>query len=515
MTDPLGELRGLFASVLELEPEDLDDDTDFFLAGGHSLLALHLAVAVEKHFGVELRVRDIAECPTPKELAVRLEGKEISVAESPKVANVGVDPTVRWLWIERQRGEAAPSAYNVPGLFHVRGEADERRLRDAVAGLHRRHPTLRSVFTEIDGEPKEEAGAKPPALHVVDLSRRPADAVAWEELVDAEIATPFDLATGPLLRTTLFRHPDGTWSVLFVADHLICDGRGLAILAHDLIKLYADPTCDSPVHPVDTTLETSAALEYWAERLTPVPEPLPLPVSRARDWPVERTEIVSTEVPEAMLSEVDAVARSTHTSRFVACTAAVARSLSELTGSEDVCVGTPVDPRSRTASTDTVGCHVATVPLRLAVSPTIVPRDLIAEVSGRVVDALDHSQIPFAELVAQLNPVRQPHRPPYFDVWVALYPHIDTGESEAGVSLYGGPVPLREGMFELSFQFVEHSTGMRLDIQYDVRRYDADTIRRMADRTCDSLRWLSARPESAPADVEDRARPQLFSGFRL
>lgn len=103
---------------------------------------------------------------------------------------------------------------------------------------------------------------------------------------------------------------------------------------------------------------------------------------------------------------------------------------------------------------------------------------------------------------------------PFFDVWVALYPRIDTGPcAPGGIALRGGPIPQRVGMFELSFQFVEHADGMRLWLQYDTERYAADTAERMARRLVDEVARLLADP--AEPGPEAALTHRAFSGFRF
>jgi acyl carrier protein len=68
--DDIQILRKLFAAALSLEY--VAPDTDFFLAGGHSLSALTLAMAAEDALGVHITTRDVFECPSPELLAQRL-----------------------------------------------------------------------------------------------------------------------------------------------------------------------------------------------------------------------------------------------------------------------------------------------------------------------------------------------------------------------------------------------------------------------------------------------------------
>lgn len=502
----------LFAVHLELETAP--PDTDFFLAGGDSLSALELAVAVEQAVGGAVAVRDIFECPTPASLAGRLcargDGRaHHSAADDQPPHDTGVGAETRALWLERQRGEVATGAYNVPCLLSISGELDVDRLRAALDEVQARHPALRTVFAEHRGLPHAVVRTSPGPLTVM-----PAGADA-EAVIRAEVDAPFDLSEGPLFRATLLRGDAGP-ALLMVADHLICDGTGLRILASDLVSAYRDPGSVAARPPVppdagSAGAEVRAAVDHWREVLTPAPEPLALPVSRPRSAPVGETGIVSRELPSRTEQGLRAAARAAHTGLFAPVAAAVAHALSEVTGSADICVGTAVDRRARVGRSDAVGFHVATVPLRIAAPRGEQPAALLGTVAKVTMDAIDHSAASFAEIVAAVAQPRLPFRAPLFDLFVAVFPHIDTGASD-GIRLRGGPVPLRRGIAELSFLFVEHADGVRLLVQFDVLRYHRATVSNLADRVV-----RAAAQVAEPDPPQNAAVPStpVFRGFRF
>jgi acyl carrier protein len=58
-----------------LENDEVTVDEDFFLAGGHSLLAMQLLTRLQSAFGVKLSLHQLFESPTVSELAVIVEQK--------------------------------------------------------------------------------------------------------------------------------------------------------------------------------------------------------------------------------------------------------------------------------------------------------------------------------------------------------------------------------------------------------------------------------------------------------
>ena len=66
----LATIAGMFAEALGRESVALDDN--FFAAGGDSLAAAGLLEQVDEHLGVELKLRDFQEAPTPARLGLAI-----------------------------------------------------------------------------------------------------------------------------------------------------------------------------------------------------------------------------------------------------------------------------------------------------------------------------------------------------------------------------------------------------------------------------------------------------------
>ena len=69
----LGALRELWNEALEVDGDSLEDDSNFFDLGGHSLTGLDLTLGIEQLFGIELSGTEIYEYPTINELGAYLE----------------------------------------------------------------------------------------------------------------------------------------------------------------------------------------------------------------------------------------------------------------------------------------------------------------------------------------------------------------------------------------------------------------------------------------------------------
>lgn len=150
--------------------------------------------------------------------------------------------------------------YNIAVVVHLSGRVTVPGVREAIAGLQRRHPLLRvTTVIDRDGMPwLESADVDRVPVRVIEQAA-PGDAA---RLLDTDVATPFVMdhapvptgttTTGtprpPLFRVTVLapRPPAGGMDVVLCAQHVIADGLSLFFLVRDLVHLLRDPDA-SPV----------------------------------------------------------------------------------------------------------------------------------------------------------------------------------------------------------------------------------------------------------------------------
>src|SRR5262249_18251640 len=122
----------------------------------------------------------------------------------------------------------------------------ERSLREIV----RRHESLRTTFASAGGEPVQVIS--PPAsvwpLEAIDLSallRAEREARA-RALAEESASLPFDLARGPLLRTSLARLGEGEQGPGARMHPMASGGWGREFFVRELVPLYAASASGRP-----------------------------------------------------------------------------------------------------------------------------------------------------------------------------------------------------------------------------------------------------------------------------
>ena len=230
-------LCGLFAEVLGLQRVGIDDN--FFALGGHSLLATRLISRIRATLGIELSIRSLFEAPTVASLVTGIDDAQAArpaLRSMARPAEIPLSYAQRRLWfLDRLEGPSA--TYTIPMAVHLTGALDRAALETALGDLVERHESLRTIFPDTLGVPRQlilEAGAARPRIEVT-----PVTEATVAEALAAAARRGFDLAAEPPLRAHLFALGPHEHVLLLVLHHIASDGWSLAPLWRDLACAYA------------------------------------------------------------------------------------------------------------------------------------------------------------------------------------------------------------------------------------------------------------------------------------
>ncbi len=120
--------------------------------------------------------------------------------------------------------------WNVILALGIGGPVDGTAMRASLDALQADHPMLGVGVVQHGRRPHFDSGAPPVGLRIVERST----SEDWFAAVREELEQPFDRLRGPLLRAVWLRSPEAN-ELLLVADHCICDGRSMLLLARELL----------------------------------------------------------------------------------------------------------------------------------------------------------------------------------------------------------------------------------------------------------------------------------------
>uniref|UniRef100_UPI003D735C50 amino acid adenylation domain-containing protein n=1 Tax=Streptomyces asiaticus TaxID=114695 RepID=UPI003D735C50 len=174
-------LCGLFAEVLGVER--VSADASFFELGGDSLLAMRLIARVRAVLNTRITIRELFTATTVALLSRRIEEEgsaegraRPALAPCPRPDSVPLSYAQRRMWfLNRLEGLGEGVGYNLPLALRLSGELDRVALEAALWDVADRHESLRTVFPETDGEPRQHVlagGAGRPSLVVVETTEQ-------------------------------------------------------------------------------------------------------------------------------------------------------------------------------------------------------------------------------------------------------------------------------------------------------------------------------------------------------
>ncbi|MYM28004.1 amino acid adenylation domain-containing protein [Duganella sp. CY15W] len=416
-----------------------------------------------------------------------------------------------WFMDQLQPGSAF---YNIHSALRLEGHLDVAAMQRTLDEVQRRHESLRTRF--VDGMQHIDAACGLP-LEFVDLSALVADEqqARIEQLAQREAQTPFDLATGPLIRVRLLGLTPESHVMLLTVHHIVADGWSMGVLLGEIANLYAAYSTGQPsplppltmqyadyAHWQQAWLEDGrlqGQLAYWKEQLAGAPELLTLPTDRPR--PNVQTQHGSLHRFTLPAAGIQALARRTGSTLFMLIAAGFQLLLSRYSGQQDICIGTPVAGRGRPELEDLIGFFVNTLVLRTQLDLQDSFETLLGLVRKNTLEALANQDVPFEQVVEALQPARHTSHTPLFQAALALQNTPANGAELPGLALYPIVADSATSKFDLTLGIEDEGPALRASFEYNTDLFDAATIVRMAAHLQLLLAAVVDRPDAPVADL--------------
>ena len=416
--------------------------------------------------------------------------------------------------------EGVSEAYHVPAGLRLRGPLDEAVLRRALDRLVARHEALRTSFGATDGEPFQRIASADAGFTLVrhDLGGIVEAEAVLGRLILEEAAAPFDLEHGPLIRGRLIRLAPDDHVLLITSHHIVSDGWSMSVLANELSALYGafcenrpDPLPPLPVQYADYVLWQRNWLSgqvladqsaYWRGKLSGAPAVLELPTDRPRPSQQDLSGgYVKLEFDPDLTSALKALARRHGATLFMTVLAGWALLLSRLSGQRDLVIGTPVANRTRSEIEGLIGFFVNTLALRIDLSGSPSVDVLIERAKEVVLGAQEHQDLPFEQVVEQVQPSRSAAHPPLFQAMFAW--QSDDGQSFdlPGLAVEEIKVLPETSKFDITLSLVETRGRIEGDLEFATALFDRATIERFARYLRNILAGMAQDPGQPAAAI--------------
>ncbi|SEF09447.1 non-ribosomal peptide synthase/polyketide synthase [Pseudomonas palleroniana] len=503
------QVAAIWAEVLDVPQVGLEDH--FFELGGHSLLATRVVSRVRQALALEVALKTLFEQPLLGDF-VRALGEE-GVAAPALLKADRTQPLPLSYAQERQwflwQLDPHSAAYHIPSALRLHGPLDLDALQCSFDSLLARHESLRTHL-------RQDAGGTVQVIEatgVIDIALADTEYADLKARVVDEIARPFDLLRGPLLRVTLLRLAEDDHVLVLVQHHIVSDGWSMQLMVEELVQSYAafsqgeQPQLPAlPIQYADYAVwqrqwmeagEKARQLAYWREQLGGEQPVLELPFDHPRPaLPSHRGARLGIELAPELLAGLRQLAHNTGVTLPMVLLASYQALLHRYSGQEDVRVGVPIANRNRLETEGLIGFFVNTQVLKADLHGQMSVEQLLAQVRQRSLQAQAHQDLPFEQLVQALQPERSLSLSPLFQV---LFNHRVTAADSHLQRLVDLHVEVLSGedgvaQFDLALDVEESQQALRASLSYATDLFAPATIERMAGHWQNLLQGMVANP---------------------
>ncbi|MDJ0729785.1 MAG: amino acid adenylation domain-containing protein [Crocosphaera sp.] len=528
-------LVNIWIQVLKLEKIGINDN--FFELGGHSLLGTQVISLIRENLKLEITISLLFEYPTIAQLSEQIqitEKKENflllpSIQPRQEQNNLPLSFAQQRLWFLNQ---LAPNniAYNLSYGLQIEGLLNVRALEKSIKEIIKHHETLRTNFIDINGKPtqiiNQDVNWELPIIDLQSLADEQKERES-NKIVTQFIKTPFNLSQDSLFRVQLLRLNQDHHILLFNIHHIIFDGWSFGILFKELQTLYTAYYQDSvaslsplSIQYADFSLwqkkslsgqRLESQLNYWQQKLGGTLPTLELPT----DYPRPRVQtyqgsIKAFSLSSALTAKIKLLSNKEGVSLFMTLLTAFKVLLYRYSGQEDIIIGTPIAGRNRREIEALIGFFVNTLALRSDLSDNPSFRELLSRVKRVCLEAYNHQDVPFEQLVEVLQPERDLSHTPIFQVMFALQNTPMEGLQLPDLSVTPFKPSLEIAQFDLTLSMEEDNGNLTGEWEYNTDLFASSTIERISEHFQILLSGILANPEQTIGELPILSQDETY-----
>ena len=425
------------------------------------------------------------------------------------------------MWFLHQL-DPSSSAYNVCVLWQLRGNLNEEALKQSAIRISIRHGIFRTVYNTDDGGNAVQTCLShlPPQWQSVNLRDFEPEvrAAKLHDIAQRASTEPFDLSVKSSLRLVLVALSDHHHVLVMVGQHISWDGPSFGIFSRELADgygLHLGQTVldNSPSHTqyIDfaqwhrqrwetQSSERDAALNFWQQQLSPLPEPLDLPTDFERrvgndesgSWFTESLDRYTTQALAALCAQEKVTP-------FEILVTTIAILMTRLARSGEITIGTVASHRNLPELDDIIGNFGNVVPLRLRVSTDYSFRRQLRCCAEVCRSAFSNSDIPFEHLLDHLNITRGEASNPLLDIMVTFLNHGMDAPAMHGIEVQWQKHFNGTTQTDLSFDALLQDGCLQLQATWRTSLYRPETIPKHLQRLSQLLKAFVTAPETVIA----------------
>ncbi len=490
-TDIEKQLLNIYKEILPVD--QIGINTNFFDAGGHSLLAMMLVSKVKEYMNKRLELLEIFENPTVAELAKVIEmtkrKDKIEISKVEEKERYEVSSQQRRMFFVSQLTDN--TNYNITVAVKLTGDLNIDNFTNAMNKLVQRHESLRTSFMFEGDKVYQKVNLNVKAnINIIDKTNAE---FSLNELLKS-IVKPFDLKQKTLMRISLVKLKSAEHIVVFDIHHIVADGISLGILTSEFMALYGK---------LNLSVLKYQYRDYANWQLNSIAEPLFI---KQRDYWLNKFKLgdIETEsIPSDFVrtKAVDYAGASIWDSFGIEGTKQIMRMVKnnkvtpatllftlvnilviKYTNRSNTTIGIPVAGRHMPGTEGIIGMFVNTLAVNSSIDSSDTFANILSNMNYNLLESYDHQDYPLEDLIDKLEIPRDISKNPLFNT-MFVYQNMELPVLELN-NLVAEEMEIKttEVKFDMTFKFYEKDGEIKIGIEYKSNLYKESSIRRIVNQ---------------------------------
>jgi amino acid adenylation domain-containing protein/non-ribosomal peptide synthase protein (TIGR01720 family) len=497
----IDELKILYADILSCDAALISSERGFFEMGGHSINAIKVLSKLRKEYGVKINYSIFAKSNKIVDLVLILkQAKKDDLPELIKIDDnliFDVSPSQRRMWLLSQL-ENSGNAYNVFWGYRISGAFQKNIFELAVSKFIERHEILRTLYSEdSNGILKQKIINEDSDLfniiYTPEFNNNSKKNLFIKEIVNK----PFNLNSDPVIRNYIIDCGD-SYEWFIILHHIVTDDRTYKVLTKEISTLYNDLILgnDTSLLPLDIQYKDyshwinnltskgyfNKEISYWKNKLEGALTAINIPseLTRPKIFQNFGNSILYNLEPNVS-SKLRALAKEKNITLFTVLLSYLKIVLRAYSNQNSITIGTPFSTRTHSKLESQIGYYLNAVPILTNIVNEDTLDTLLNKVNNNIIEAYEHGNLSFDDLINELDIPRDLSRNPIFDVWADYHKNEinedvsdlifkDCRIEEIKVLAFERPTK-----FDLTFIFIDNGSNIDLHFEYNKSVY-TDTI---------------------------------------
>ena len=439
ISDQEKKLIEIYGKVLEIAPESISPESNFFELGGQSLKAMVLVNTIEKELKVHLAIDEVFDNPTVASLAQILGKSEallpLIIPKAEEREYYPVSPAQRRMYFLYQLDKTATN-YNMPQIYEVSGNPDTEFLMSVFKKIVTRHESLRTTF-HIQEKQVVQKIMSPANFTIETLEWNEENIVSSYE----NFIRPFNLEEEFPIRVGFVKVNSGKNILVIDVHHIVNDGHSQEILLNDFWQFYQkrEPLplalqykdYATWLHDYKSGLGSEKDREFWLKEYSGEIPLLNLPYDNERPTNgIKEGDKVDFEISDEMAQQLKQIASDEGVTLFTLMFSIYHTFLSKLCKQDSIVVGTPSAGRFNAGLEQLVGIFLNILPVKSTFPTDGTFAEFLQYMQQHVVTCMQHQLYQYDKLLEELKLSRVTGRNPLFDT-ILTFNEAGTGSNTA------------------------------------------------------------------------------------